>query len=249
MLDEFGKLKDSGYLLRDKGIKFNRDVIKPDASYNYLKELTKMRHQTLIITFSPKKISIQRLFDFGINCIALTIHMLKGSEEPGVDPLLALADDMTTKEPMGIVNSDVESVSVQPFNVTSYYMNLFLTEKEDFDKSKYDRVLNLHEKNVHPHNFELNFDIFFSHEDQALTMLQNQTADGKNFMAWSSRLALESFGNHFYNAHRKRQDETIRTLSSVLVSTGMPLYGQGNVITLISNGFIEGGDVRFGFEF
>ena len=174
--------------------------------------------------------------------------MIKGSEEPGVDPLLALADDMTTKEPMGIVYSDVESVSIQPYNVTSYYMNLFLTEKEDFDKSKFDRVLNLHEKNIHPHDFELNYDIFISHEDQPVTLMQNQSPDGANFMVWSSRLALESKGRHYFNAHRRRQDETITTLSSVLVSTGMPLYGQGNVITLISNGFLPG-DIRFGFEF
>lgn len=33
-----------------------------------------------------------------------------------------------------------------------------------------------------------------------------------------------------------------------MVQTGVPLYGQGNVITLIANGFLPG-DVRFGFEF
>lgn len=74
----------------------------------------------MIITFSKKKISVQRLFDFGINTVAITTHMLKARDD--VDPLQRMADDMTTKEPMGIVYSDTESIGMQPFNVTSDYM-------------------------------------------------------------------------------------------------------------------------------
>ena len=42
----------------------------------------------------------------------------------GMDALDSMADDMTTKEAAGIVHSDVESLSIQPFNVTSDYMSL-----------------------------------------------------------------------------------------------------------------------------
>jgi hypothetical protein len=83
-------------------------------------------------------------------------------------------------------------------------MNLNLTEKNDFDTSKFKRVLHLHEVNRHPHNFELDYDIFFAHSDQPLSLLQPQSEDGNNFMAYSSRLALLSQGKHSFNAHRKR---------------------------------------------
>ena len=48
--------------------------------------------------------------------------MIKAKEGDDVDPLQAMADDMTTKEPMGIVYSDTSSIGMQPFNVTSDYM-------------------------------------------------------------------------------------------------------------------------------
>ena len=62
-----GRLKHSGYLLRDKDIIFNRESVPADPTSNWLKEATKMRHQTLVVTFGPKKISISRLLDIGIN--------------------------------------------------------------------------------------------------------------------------------------------------------------------------------------
>ena len=74
------------------------EIPEKDTSNNWLKENTKKRHQTLITTFSEKKISIYRLFDFEINTIAVTTHILKAMKND--DTLQAMADDMTTKEPM-----------------------------------------------------------------------------------------------------------------------------------------------------
>lgn len=130
--------------------------------------------------------------------------MIKADEEKEAGSLESMADDQTTKELAGIVNSDVSSVSLQPLNVSSYYMTLNLTERSHFDSSKYSKVLNLHEVNKHPHNFDMNYDIYFGKDDQPVTLMQPQSEDGKHFMAWSSRLALLSEGRHFYNAHRKR---------------------------------------------
>ena len=82
-----------------------------------------------------------------------------------------MADDQTTKEPAGIVYSNVSALSLQPFNVSSFYMNMDVTNKQQFDSSKYERVMNVHEVNRHPHNYELDFDIYFGKEDQAVTLL------------------------------------------------------------------------------
>ena len=128
-----GKLKETGYLNQDFGLIFNRDAVPPNPDNNWIREITKRRHQILIVTFSPQKVSIQRLFDFEINCVALTIHMLKAGVNK-FDALESMADDMTTKEPAGIVHSNTSSLSIEPFNVTSSYMSLKFTEKEDFDK-------------------------------------------------------------------------------------------------------------------
>ena len=46
-------------------------------------------------------------------------------------------------------------------------MSLHLTEKSKntFDPKLYSKVFNLHEKNIHPFNFDIDFDIFIEHED------------------------------------------------------------------------------------
>jgi hypothetical protein len=124
------------------------------------------------VDFSKKKLSIYRLFDFGLNCVAVTTHILKANAEAD-DALQAMADDMTTKEPHGIVFSDTKSVGVQPFNVSSQHENIKFTDSEDFDTQKYKRVMNMKEVNTHPFNFDIDFDIFMEHDDEALTLLQN----------------------------------------------------------------------------
>lgn len=62
-----GTLKKTGWINRDKGIILNHEAVKPEPSNNWLKESTKVRHLTLITTFSEQKISVYRLFDIGIN--------------------------------------------------------------------------------------------------------------------------------------------------------------------------------------
>jgi len=48
-----------------------------------------------------------------------------------------MADDMTIKEPAGIVYNDVQSVGFQPWNLTSAYENIHFVEKDGYDTSKY----------------------------------------------------------------------------------------------------------------
>jgi len=62
-----GTLKQTGWINRDKGIILNSEAVKPEPANNWLKESTKVRHLTLMTTFSEKKISVYRLFDIGIN--------------------------------------------------------------------------------------------------------------------------------------------------------------------------------------
>ncbi len=95
----------------------------------------------------------------------MTIHMIKADETKGPESLEAMADDQSTKELQGLVYSDTSSIALQPFNVTGNYMTLNVENKKDFDKSKYSKVLNLHEVNKHPHYFENNYDIFFGKDD------------------------------------------------------------------------------------
>ena len=94
-----------------------------------------------------------------------------------------------------------------------------------YDQNKYERVLNNMENNKHPHNFNIDFDIFIEHGDEPLTLLQEQSADGHHFMAWSSRLGLLSEGRHVYNAFRRRQDDQIKTLTNIVTYAGTPIYG------------------------
>ena len=64
-------------MLRDKNVVLNRDAIKRNPNGNPLRERAKLRHQTMIITFSDKKVSIQRLLDFELNSILVTIQLIK----------------------------------------------------------------------------------------------------------------------------------------------------------------------------
>ena len=124
--------------------------------------------------------------------------MIKAKEGDNVDPLQAMADDMTTKEPMGIVYSDTSSIGMQPFNVTSDYMqwNVSMRDPSTYDSSIYQKVYRNYENNKHPFGFNLDFDIYIEKRDEPLTLFQEQTQDGLHFMAWSSRLGLMSEGRH-----------------------------------------------------
>ena len=167
--------------MRDTNITFNSEAVQPVASNHWLYEWTKARHLTLITTFSEKKISVYRLFDIGINQILVATHILKA--QGGDDALQAMADDMTIKEPAGHVFNDPKSVGIQPFRLESSYENINFTDREDFDRSKYSRVMNMRESNSHPFNLDLDFDIYFEHGDEALTLLTQQSDDGVNFIA------------------------------------------------------------------
>ena len=80
-----GTLKQTGWINRDAGIILNSEAVKPEPANNWLKEATKIRHLTLMTTFSEKKISIYRLFDIGINEIVVVTHILKAKK--GADAL------------------------------------------------------------------------------------------------------------------------------------------------------------------
>lgn len=61
-------------------------------------------------------------------------------------------------------------------------------------------------------------------------------------------MGLRSYGHHKYYAFRKLQDETIETLTNIVIDTGVPMYGQGKFVNVHAAAFIDK-DTRFGFEF
>ena len=167
MLDDDGRLLQSGWLQRDEGLYFNRSKIKEDPNGFWLREWTKVKHLTQIITFSDKKISTMRLFDFGLNVFLVTTHILKGgSNFNDDDPFATVTHVLTIKVLDGIVYSNTSSLRVEPFNVSSDYVTVQLTEKTDADGN---RVLHMFENSTHPHKFHFDYDIFF-HEDEPLTL-------------------------------------------------------------------------------
>lgn len=105
--------------------------------------------------------------------------------------------------------------------------------------------------NDEPSSFTYDFDIKIGKEEEAMTLLQDQTADGANFMAYSSRLALESEGLHKYYAYKLKWNEHYKTLTSIISYTGVPKVGHGTFIRLIANARLgsEESAIRFGFEF
>jgi len=134
--------------------------------------------------------------------------MIKGQEGPDVDPLASMASDMCVKEPAAIVYSDTRSLGAEPFSVTGSYMQWNLTEEKTFDTSKYQRVFRNQEINTHPFNFNMDFNIYIGKDDEALSLVQDQSAEGDYFMAYSSRLGLVSEGKHDYTMrHHKVPEE------------------------------------------
>ena len=66
-------------------------------------------------------------------------------------------------------------------------------------------------------------------------------------MAWSSRLGVRTKGKHQYYAFRQPQDENIEALANIMISTGVPLYGQGSFVVVQAADFLESKE-RFGLE-
>jgi len=69
-----------------------------------------------------------------------------------------------------LVYSDTKSLSLQPFSVQGSTELMNVTEKTDFDHSKYDRVMNFKERNSHPFDITYDFDIFMGKNDEALSI-------------------------------------------------------------------------------
>lgn len=83
-----------------------------------------------------------------------------------------MADDMQVKELHAIINSDTRSIGLKPFSVQGAFESMNLTERTDFDKSKYQKVYSFKERNTHPFNIAYDFDIFMEHTDEPLSLLQ-----------------------------------------------------------------------------
>lgn len=82
-----------------------------------------------------------------------------------------MGSDLTVKEIAAIIHSDNKAIGFKEFNVTSDYETLIVKEKNDFDDSIYDKVFNVYEKNIHPHSFEFNYDIYIEKTDEPLTLM------------------------------------------------------------------------------
>ena len=189
-----------------------------------------------------------RLFDFGLNVFLVTTHILKGGSNFNEDdPFASVTDDLTIKVLDGIVYSNTSSLRVEPFNVSSDYVTVQLTEKTDANGN---RVLHMYENSTHPHKFHFDYDIFY-HEDEPLTLFQEQDDEG-HFHTMHSRLALESKGLHHYYAFRRLQDEPdLNTLTNIQVHAGNSIYNKGKYVQIHSAAYLQQGStkVRFGFEF
>ena len=101
---------------RDEKLIINKEVVPWDYNSNQIREYTKFRHLTLLLTFTEKTIIISRLFDVGVNCIFVSTTILKAQPD-NPDIFARLASDMQVKELHAIVHSDTRSVGVQPFSV------------------------------------------------------------------------------------------------------------------------------------
>ena len=244
------RVKVSGWMKRDEKIIINKEVVPWDYTQGQVREFTKFRHLTLLLTFTEKTIIISRLFDLGVNCLFISTTIMKAQPD-NPDVFARLADDMQVKELHAVINSDTRSLGVQPFSVQGAFETFNFSDKVDFDKEKYSRVFNLYERNTHPFNIEYNFDVFVEKGDEPLSLVQEQTEDGKYFIAHSSRLGLRSFGHHKYYAFRQLVDVDQESFTNMIVQAGAPMYGQGKYANLHAAGWVEGpgGEkVRFGFE-
>ena len=94
MIDKDTKrLKYSGWMKRDKKVFVNKEVVPWDKNANKIREFTKFRHVTLLLTFTEKTIIITRLFDLEVNCLFVSTTILKAQED-NEDVFARLADDM-----------------------------------------------------------------------------------------------------------------------------------------------------------
>jgi hypothetical protein len=167
----------------------------------------------------------------------------------GNDALDFMAYDMTIKEPSGIIYQDTSSVGIEPFNITGNHYFVELSQK-DPQSSEIEKVFRYVEQGSHPFIFDFDYDILVTKQDEGLSIFQRQTQDGANFIAQSSLLWLRSQGKHRYNENRHMVDYNIETLTNMVVSTGVPMYGQGRFLHLLAAGFISlnGETKRFGLE-
>lgn len=168
VLDDSGNLSIAGWMKRDTGLAFDKSKVPSNPDNSWLREYTKVKHLTQIVTFSEKKISTMRLFDFGLNCFLISTHILKaGNSFNEDDPFATVTDDLTIKELAGIVSSNTTSLRIEPFTVKSDQETVNVSER--FEGKT--RVLNLFEESLHPHKFKFDFDIFITEQDEPLTVV------------------------------------------------------------------------------
>lgn len=78
-----------------------------------------------------------------------------------------------------------------------------------------------------------------------MTLLQEESDDGKNFVAYSSRIALASEGNFKFklapmdSSNTEWIDKQLPGLTNIITLTGVPKFGRGNTLMLIVNGFFN----------
>lgn len=244
-----GRLKDTGYFLREANLVFNRDAVKNSSDENPIRTAYKMRHGYDIVTFAPQQMLLDRIYDFGVNVQVVSFHFYH--ENPKMGSNYGRRGDHRLYELTASVDIDRQKIGVQTFNLTSWQMEMSLNDKPVDPEGPLQRELHFRLRNPPgPWDYEYDIDIKIDKADEAVTLLQDQTPDGQHFMAYSSIIALESEGHHVYKAWEAHWDEHVKSMTNIISYGGVPLLGQGSIIRMIVNGRLGTSEpVRFGFQF
>mmetsp|Transcript_16018 Transcript_16018/g.24849 ORF Transcript_16018/g.24849 Transcript_16018/m.24849 type:complete len:286 (-) Transcript_16018:21-878(-) len=159
--------------------------------------------------------------------------------------------DMTVKEPAGYPIYPTDKAGFQPFNISSEAYSVAVDAKDEFDQEEFKAVYHLTETCKHPFVIDIEYDIFEFNEDEVLTVFQAFDTDSSHFVTYSSKLGLKSEGLHKYTAFREKVDVVEQTVTNIMVTGGMPLYGgRGFKYHLSAGGYFhEGGlKLRLGLE-
>ena len=146
-----------------------------------------------------------RIFDFGLNCLMISVHILKaGVVFNENDPFSDMAVDLTLKELAGLPELNTSTVGIAEWSMKGDYASASMKETKNPNPMKYSRVLNFKEYCNHPFTYNFDYDIFIEHDDEPLTLMQEH-GDGSmgEFDIYTSRLGLLSRGLHNYYGFRK----------------------------------------------
>lgn len=240
---------------RDKNVRINWDDHKTNKDWYWLRELTKVKHITQVITFSDKKVSEMKIVDYGLNCILITTHILKpGGVHNEGDIFAGQASDMTMKELAGVFEHNTKAVSLDGFSLKSDMVQTAFSETKNPDPSKYDKVMHMFEQSEQPFTYKFDYDVFVGKGHEPLTVMQAHNEDGTEFEVTTAYLGLASKGNHdYYGWNTEMKEKDLETFTNVITYAGVPSMVKGPYLSLTGAGWAtrksDGHKVRLGLMF